>query len=123
MEFFDGGGSEVVFAEVTQKLTCIAFSKGRYRDVLLKDSEFLFILAKSLTNIIDKITMQNASLPSLQERAYSYMLYKCEDQRLKGVEKAAFHLHCSPRQLQRILNSFVKNGTARKIGKGTYELC
>ena len=85
MEFFDGGGSEVVFAEVTQKLTCIAFSTGRYRDVLLKDSEFLFILAKSLTNIIDKITMQNASLPSLQERAYSYMLYKCEDQRLKGV--------------------------------------
>ena len=123
MEFFDGGGSEVVFAEVTQKLTCIAFSTGRYRDVLLKDSEFLFILAKSLTNIIDKITMQNASLPSLQERAYSYMLHKCEDQRLKGVEKAAFHLHCSPRQLQRILNSFVKNGTARKIGKGTYELC
>ena len=123
MEFFDGGGSEVVFAEVTQKLTCIAFSTGRYRDVLLKDSEFLFILAKSLTNIIDKITMQNAPLPSLQERAYSYMLYKCEDQRLKGVEKAAFHLHCSPRQLQRILNSFVKNGTARKIGKGTYELC
>ena len=123
MEFFDGGGSEVVFAEVTQKLTCIAFSTGRYRDVLLKDSEFLFILAKSLTNIIDKITMQNASLPSLQERAYSYMLYKCEDQRLKGVEKAAFHLHCSPRQLQRILNSFLKNGTARKIGKGTYELC
>lgn len=123
MEFFDGGGSEVVFAEVTQKLTCIAFSTGRYRDVLLKDSEFLFILAKSLTNIIDKITMQNASLPSLQERAYSYMLYKCEDQRLKGVEKAAFHLHCSPRQLQRILNSFVKNGNARKIGKGTYELC
>ena len=123
MEFFDGGGSEVVFAEVTQKLTCIAFSTGRYRDVLLKDSEFLFILAKSLTNIIDKITMQNASLPSLQERAYSYMLYKCEDQRLKGVEKAAFHLHCSPRQLQRILNSFVKNGTARNIGKGTYELC
>ena len=123
MEFFDGGGSEVVFAEVTQKLTCIAFSTGRYRDVLLKDSEFLFILAKSLTNIIDKITMQNASLPSLQERAYSYMLYKCEDQRLKGVEKAAFHLHCSPRQLQRILNSFVKNGTARKIGQGTYELC
>ena len=123
MEFFDGGGSEVVFAEVTQKLTCIAFSTGRYRDVLLKDSEFLFILAKSLTNIIDKITMQNASLPSLQERAYSYMLYKCEDQRLKGVEKAASHLHCSPRQLQRILNSFVKNGTARKIGKGTYELC
>ena len=123
MEFFDGGGSEVVFAEVTQKLTCIAFSTGRYRDVLLKDSEFLFILAKSLTNIIDKITMQNASLPSLQERAYSYMLYKCEDQRLKDVEKAAFHLHCSPRQLQRILNSFVKNGTARKIGKGTYELC
>jgi hypothetical protein len=31
-------------------------------------------------------------------------------------------LHCSPRQLQRILNSFVRTGTAKKIGKGAYEL-
>ena len=123
MEFFGGGGSEVVFAEVTEKLVCIAFSAAKYRAALLKDAEFLYVMAGSLTGIIDKITMLNAALPSLQERAYAYMLYRCENKRLKGVEKAAFHLHCSPRQLQRILNSFVETGTARKIGKGSYELC
>ena len=121
MEFF-GGGSEVVFAEVTEKLVCIAFSAARYRDTLLRDAEFLYVTAGSLAGIIDKITMRNAALPSLRERAYAYMLYRCDNKRLKGVEKAAFHLHCSPRQLQRILNSFVENGTARKIGKGCYEL-
>lgn len=123
MEFFGGGGSDVIFAEVKKKLVCIAISADKYKDVLLKDAEFLFVLAQSLTNVIDKITMQNAALPSLQERVYSYMLYRCEEKRLKGVENAAFHLHCSPRQLQRILNSFVENGTAKKTGKGTYELC
>lgn len=123
MEFFGGGGSDVVIAEVKKKLVCLALPVEKYKDMLLKDAEFLFVLAQSLTNVIDKITMQNAALPSLQERVYSYMMYRCEEKRLKGVENAAFHLHCSPRQLQRILNSFVENGTARKTGKGTYELC
>ncbi len=59
----------------------------------------------------------------LRERLYACMVYKCEGRRLKGVEKAAFHLHCSPRQLQRILNDLVRDGVARKTGKGAYELC
>ena len=123
MEFFGGGGDESILVEVTEKLTCIAFPTREDREILMKDAEFLRILAESLTKILDRVTMQNAALPSLKERTYSYMLYKCEGKKLKGVEKAAFHLHCSPRQLQRILNSFVEKGVARKVGKGTYELC
>ena len=50
------------------------------------------------------------------------MRYRCEDHCLRGVERAAFQLHCSPRQLQRILNGFVRNGMIRRVGKGSYEL-
>ena len=123
MEFFGGGRSDGVFAEVTQKLTCLAFSTPENREALLNNAAFLRMIAKSLARIVETLTVKNAAQPSLRERLYAYMVYKCECGRLKGVEKAAFHLHCSPRQLQRILNELVRDGVARKTGKGAYELC
>lgn len=52
----------------------------------------------------------------------SYMKYKCDNETLKGIEQAAFHLHCSARQLQRILNQSEAAGLVKKLGKGTYKL-
>ena len=46
------------------------------------------------------------------------MTYICEDNTIKGVEKNAYQLHCSARQLQRILNSLEKEGRVKKLGKG-----
>ena len=121
MEFF-GVRNKGVFAEVSEKLTCIAFAVDGNKDKLLQNSELLCVLAKELAEKLAAVTMQNAAPVSLNERVYAYMFYKCEEKRLKGVENAAFHLHCSPRQLQRILNTFVENGIARKVGKGAYGL-
>jgi len=50
------------------------------------------------------------------------MKYKCPEGELKGVEKAAFLLHCSDRQLQRILNDYERQNVIKKVGKGTYRL-
>ena len=63
-----------------------------------------------------------AAPASLTERVLSYMKYKCSDGTLKGIGQAAFHLHCSTRQLQRILNQSETAGLVKKIGKGTYQL-
>lgn len=122
MELFDGGRTEGVTAQVTRKLNCIAFLINENKELLLNDAEFMRIIAENLSNTIRTITMQNAALPSLRERVYAYMYYKCADKTIRGVEKAAFQLHCSPRQLQRILNAFTEDGTAKKLSKGTYEL-
>ncbi len=64
----------------------------------------------------------DAAPASLTERVLSYMKYKCDDETLKGIEEAAFHLHCSARQLQRILNQGEAAGVVKKLGKGTYRL-
>ena len=50
----------------------------------------------------------------------NYMQFKCDNHILSGIEKTAFRLHCSPRQLQRILNQFEKDNVVTKIGKGRY---
>ena len=71
---------------------------------------------------IAAIMNQDAVYSTLPDRVMNYMRYKCDDMTLRGIEKAAFRLHCSPRQLQRIMNSFVENDLALKTGKGSYKL-
>ena len=111
-----------IFAEVTEALTCLAITIENNRDTLLNNTAFLRVLAESLARKMATITMKNAAQPSLRERALAYMHYKCVGGRLKGVESAAFHLHCSPRQLQRILNALEREGLVMKVGKGAYSL-
>ena len=112
---------EGVHAEVTRKTTCLAFDIEENREALLKNADFLRVLAESLVKKTQVSITQN-SLGSLKERVLAYMRYRCENGTLKGVEHAAFHLHCSSRQLQRILNDYVREGVVIKTGKGTYAI-
>lgn len=66
--------------------------------------------------------MRDAVSSSISERVWNYMQFKCENEILKGLEKTAFQLHCSERQLQRIMNEFQSKGMIKKIGKGTYQI-
>lgn len=118
--FYPKSGS--IYAEAENSLTCIAFSIEKHRETLLSNSKFLSFICKSLSAKIGAITTMDAAPASLTERVLSYMRYKCEGATLKGVEQAAFHLHCSPRQLQRILNRCEADGMVRKLGKGTYQV-
>ena len=90
--------------------------------MLLDNNLFLRMIAKSSSIVLDVVTKKEAVPTSLKERLLAYMHYKCPDQILRGVEKAAFQLHCSPRQLQRVLNELTDCGVTEKIGKGAYRL-
>ena len=112
-----------VYAEAAEPLTCIAFSIDKNRETLLSNNRFLALICSSLSSKIGTMTTLDAAPASLSERAMSYMKYKCDGGILKGIEQAAFHLHCSARQLQRILNQSERAGLVKKTGKGTYKLC
>lgn len=112
-----------VYAEAAEPLTCIAFSIDKNRETLLSNNGFLALICNSLSSKIGSMTTLDAAPASLSERVMSYMKYKCDGGILKGIEQAAFHLHCSARQLQRILNQSERAGLVKKTGKGTYKLC
>ena len=112
-----------VYAEAAEPLTCIAFSIDKNRETLLSNNRFLALICSSLSSKIGTMTTLDAAPASLSERVMSYMKYKCDGGILKGIERAAFHLHCSARQLQRILNQSERAGLVKKTGKGTYKLC
>lgn len=114
--------SSNIYAEADESLTCISFSIEKHRKTLLSNNKFLQLICSSLSAKIGAMTIIDAAPVSLTERVMSYMKYKCSNETLKGIEQAAFHLHCSARQLQRILNQSESAGLVKKLGKGTYKL-
>lgn len=114
--------SNNIYAEAVEKLTSISFSIEKHRETLLANNKFLELICNSLAGKMGALTTIEAAPVSLIERVMSYMKYKCQDETLKGIEQAAFHLHCSARHLQRILNQCETDGLVRKLRKGTYKL-
>ena len=111
-----------VYAQANGDLTCLALSISENRELLLNSRPFLRLVCQSLTRKIEAITKLDAAPGTLKQRVLTYMQYKCEDGRLAGVEKAAFQLNCSSRQLQRLLNQYEGEGVVTKLGKGVYLL-
>ena len=114
--------SESVYAQANDDLTCLALPISENREMLLNNYLFLQLLCRSLTQKIETITKLDAAPATLKQRLLTYMQYKCENGRLAGVEKAAFHLNCSSRQLQRLLNQYEAEGIVKKVGKGVYQM-
>lgn len=114
--------SNHVFAEASEDVLCISFLLNQNREKLLADNEFLKLVCNSLSHKMGAITTIDAAPSSLTERVLTYMKYKCMNETLVGLEQAAFHLHCSSRQLQRVMNQCVMDGVVRKVRKGTYQL-
>ena len=113
-------GNDNVLAEAISPLLTIAIDTVQYKDKLLHNIAFLQLMATTLANKISVMTNADAAPSSLSERILNYMKFKCDNHILSGIEKTAFRLHCSPRQLQRILNQFEKDNVVTKIGKGRY---
>ena len=48
------------------------------------------------------------------------MKYQCDDHILRRIEKTSEILHCSRRQLQRVLHELVEKDILIKLSKGVY---
>lgn len=114
--------SNNVFAEASEESICISFSIDHNKEKLLANNDFLKLICYSLSHKMGTITAINAASASLTERVLSYMQYKCCDGILDGLEQSAFRLHCSARQLQRVMNQCLADGIVKKLGKGAYQL-
>lgn len=122
MEIFRSKPSNV-YAEAGTDVVCLTLSIETGENELLQNCQFLQLICESLTQKMDAITTIDAAPVSLKQRVLTYMKYKCGCGEMKGLQQAAFHLNCSARQLQRILNQYEADGTVMKIGKGNYRLC
>ena len=121
MEFASGKITPYL-VEIMSPCMCIVLPLRGIRGRLENDPVFLRFLLGQLAEKIDVSTASKALPRSLTERLDFYIRTQCQDNTLKGVEKAASALACSKRQLLRILKQLCKEGKMVKTGHGSYKL-
>ena len=120
VEFATGEVSSYV-VEAASRVICLSVEVKKHRSVLENDPVFLSFLLKSVAEKLDMTTAYILEPEDLRERTLYYLEHK-DDQALKGVAAAASYLHCSKRQLLRILKSLQEENRVIRTGRGTYRL-
>lgn len=121
MEFATGMPSSF-FAEVTENAECLALPMKAYRDALWADAIFLGHAVRALAKKMALNTGLDISSASLEEKVLRYMESQAGTPGISHVGKTAICLHCSRRQLQRVLKKLCGDGRIFKSGKGQYIL-
>jgi CRP-like cAMP-binding protein len=107
--------------EASKNCTFVQLPLYDCKEQLYNDNRFLRFLLTSISDKLALYSKSEATYPSLEEKLISQMR-QCEGQSFQGVNIMAFHLHCSRRQLQRVLKSCTQKGLIEKSGKGSYKL-
>ena len=92
------------------------------RASLSNDRVFLRYVARSVAKKVALVLQADAVYATLEERFLHYMRQECPHGTLLGVETAAVSLHCSRRQLQRVLKKLTEEGIIKKCDKGVYHI-
>ena len=116
------GNPTYFIVEAASPVTCLVLPLNHCRESLLNDNRFLRLLVNNLSDKLEKLSNFGSNLSTVEERLIHYLQICCPDHTLTNVENATFHLHCSRRQIQRILKKQTETGTLRRIGKGKYVL-
>ena len=119
---FCGEGCLPFLVEAVRKVHCIVGRVCRGRAALWTGSGVVRCVGGWGSHKLALISRQDAEYSTLEEKLLHYLQQECPGGRLHGVEHAASHLHCSRRQLQRLLRSLTDRQVIEKIGKGVYRL-
>lgn len=109
------------WAQASTPVLALALPLGFYADKLESDVTFLHYLLRSLTDKLMHSTRTEASGGNLEERLLRWMDGSCPDGTLTRMVETAALLHCSTRQLQRVLRHLTETGVLRRVGKGIYQ--
>ena len=114
------GGETILYAEAVTEVICLTLPLGKYRKQLDQDVAFLHMMLQSVADKMVHATSRNTQAAGVEERLLLYLRDECPDGRLSGVGTATMRLHCSRRQLQRVLKKLCEEGRIVRIGKGSY---
>ena len=120
---FCGYAAPTHWQEVAETVRALELPLRECRSLLWQDLHFLQYLAKSLASSVSGLSGHvGVSLLPAKERVLNYLRYTAPDHSIRKVGQTAYQLHCSPRQLIRILQEYVSEGIVVKKGKGYYTL-
>lgn len=111
------------FAQASTPVLALALPIAPYAAALEEDATFLRFLLRCITEKLMQSAHTEAFGGSLEDRLLHWMDCNCPDGILTRMGETAALLHCSTRQLQRVLRHLTETGQLRRIGKGVYCRC
>lgn len=118
---FCGVENNLFYAEAAERVVCLAIPLAENRDALENDPHFLRFALQQLAKKLSLSSMDIAR-QTLKEKVLLYLEKEAPDQTIHSVNEAVIFLHCSRRQIQRVLKKLCEEGKLQKLGRGCYRL-
>lgn len=112
----------IYFTQANTKVVVLAVSIQENRCKLDQDIKFLHFLMNSIVNKLEQSASNDIVNQTVEDKVLNYMKYSCKDHVLMNVSTACKNIHCSRRQLQRVLKQLCEKEIVVKRNKGEYVL-
>lgn len=114
--------SNLFFTEVLATTYCIALPIEANRTLLENDVIFLRFILNYVVDRFDLFSQMELSPQTLESKLILYLKEIEPNHEIKKIDPLVFKLHCSRRQLQRVIQKLCEEGKLIKRGKGSYQL-
>lgn len=119
---FSGAGNLSLYIEAAEIVLCLAVPFRDNQSVLENDPVFLRFVLGQLAGKLSLSAVMTASAQTLEEKVLFFLGKVQADHTISSVNQALQALHCSRRQLQRVLKKLCDEGLVAKTGRGCYRL-
>ena len=119
---FSGVGNQAFYVEASENVLCLAVPFRENRTMLENDPVFLRFVLTQLAGKLSLSAVMTASAQTLEEKVLFFLRKVQVNHEISSVNHALEPLHCSRRQLQRVLKKLCDEGLIVKTGRGCYRL-
>lgn len=119
---FSGIEREMYYAEAAETVICLAIPFRENRSMLENDPIFLRFVIAQLAEKLSLSSRINVVTQTLEEKLIYYLSNVEPNHEISSVSQTLQVLHCSRRQLQRVLKSLCDDNILIKKGRGYYAL-
>lgn len=110
------------FTEAAETVLCLAIPFQQNRSQLENDPIFLQFVMGQLADKLNMMSKMELTVQTLEEKVLLYLQDARPDHEITSVNDTMLSLHCSRRQLQRVLKKLCDEKRLEKCGRGHYKL-
>ncbi len=110
------------FTEAAETVICLAIPFQQNRAQLENDPVFLRFVMGQLADKLNMMSKMELTVQTLEEKVLLYLQDARPDHEITSVNDTMLSLHCSRRQLQRVLKKLCDEKRLEKCGRGHYKL-
>lgn len=110
------------FTEAIETVVCLAIPFQNNRTILENDPIFLHFVMGQMADKLSMMAKIELAVQTLEEKVLLYLKDIWPNHEITSVNTAMMSLHCSRRQLQRVMKKLCEDGLLEKYGRGRYRL-